>query len=86
MQTEEPPQWGQQRATHLFAPAHPAAPLQAADVPLQLEVGLLQLADLLHQLADVLQVTQSGAQRVGAVVLRLHTGGGGGVTGVPDKE
>lgn len=47
------------RVNHLSGPGHPAALLQAADLPLQLEVGFLQLADPLHQLADVLQITQA---------------------------
>lgn len=46
-------------ATHLLGPGLPDALLQAADPPLQLQVGFLQLPDLLHQLADVLQITQA---------------------------
>ncbi|TNN55423.1 hypothetical protein EYF80_034373 [Liparis tanakae] len=45
---------------------------RAADPPLQLQVAFLQLADLLDELADVIQVTQARAQRVGARLLRLH--------------
>lgn len=45
--------------SHLFGLCHPAVLLQAADLLLQPEVGLLQLADLLNELADVLQVTQA---------------------------
>lgn len=60
------------RARHLFGPGHPAALLQAADLPLQLQLGFLQLPDLLHQLANVLQITQAWTQRVGTIVLRLH--------------
>lgn len=57
---------------HLFGPGHPAALLQAADLPLQQDVGLLQLPDLLDELAYVLQIIQTRTQRVGTVVLRLH--------------
>jgi len=58
--------------THLFGLRHRAVLLQAADLPLQLQVGLLQLADLLDELADVIQVTQARTQRVGARLLCLH--------------
>lgn len=44
---------------HLFGPGHPAALLQAADLPLQQEVGFLQLSDLLDELAYVLQIIQT---------------------------
>lgn len=43
----------------LFGPGHPAALLQAADLPLQQEVGFLQLSDLLDELAYVLQIIQT---------------------------
>lgn len=46
-------------STHLLGLCHPAVLLQAANLPLQLKVGLLQLADFLNELADVLQVTQA---------------------------
>lgn len=45
--------------THLFGLSHPAFLLQTADLPLELEVSLLHLADLLNELTDVLQVTES---------------------------
>lgn len=57
---------------HLSGPGHPAALLQAADLPLQQDVVFLQLPDLLDELAYVLQIIQTRAQRVGTVVLRLH--------------
>lgn len=59
-------------STHLFGFRHPAVLLQAADLPLQPQVGLLQLADLLNELADVLQVAQAWTQRVGTRLLRLR--------------
>lgn len=46
-------------STNLFGLCHPAVLLQAANLPLQPKVGLLQLTDLLYELAHVLQVTQS---------------------------
>ena len=46
-------------SSHLFGFRHPVVLLQAADLPLQPQVGLLQLADLLDELADVLQVAQT---------------------------
>ena len=44
---------------HLFSLGHPAILLQATDLSLQSQVGLLELADLLDELADVFQVAQT---------------------------
>lgn len=45
--------------THLFGLCLPTILLQAANLHLQQEVRLLQLADLLDEVADVLQVSQA---------------------------
>lgn len=57
--------------THLFGLCLPTILLQAANLHLQQEVRLLQLADLLDEVADVLQVSQAWNQRVGTGLLCL---------------
>lgn len=53
------PKQVKETATHLFGLYHLAVLLQAANLPLQQDVGLLQVADFFNELADVLQVTKA---------------------------
>lgn len=58
--------------THLFALRAPGFLLQAAKLPLQPQVGLLQLADSLHEVADLLQVSQTRTWRAAGLPLWLR--------------
>lgn len=58
--------------THLFVLSHLSILLQTTDLLLQPEVVLLELTNLLDELADVLQVAQSRAQWVGAGLVDLR--------------
>lgn len=58
--------------THLFVLSHLSILLQTTDLLLQPEVVFLELTNLLDELADVLQVAQSGAQGVGAGLVDLR--------------
>lgn len=62
----------QKTFTHLLRFPHPAVPLQAADLPLQTNVYLLQTSNFFEQLADVLQVTEARAQSAGPLLLGLQ--------------
>lgn len=64
------PERNQRTFTHLLRFSHPAVPLQAADLPLQTNVCLLQTSNFFEQLADVLQVAQ--AQSTGSLLLGLQ--------------
>jgi hypothetical protein len=58
--------------THLFGLGHLSILLQPTDLLLQPEVVFLELTNLLNELADVLQVAQSGAKGVGAGLVDLR--------------